>query len=405
MGLAFEGIKIVETASAMAGPMAGRLLADWGADVIHIEHPVRGDIVRSQANVRRRGKAIISDINYSDENYNRNKRGMTLDVSKEAGREIICRLLKKADVYLSNFRPRELKKFNLEYDTLSQLNPRLICANVSGYGRKGPDRDLPAYEPTGYFARTGVFHVLQVPGMHPPHNPVGSGDNITGLALACGIITALFMREKSGIGQEVDVSLFQTGVFAISFDIAGSLVTGQDMKQVERKDMENAMVTCYQTKDGKWMRFAVNQPDAYWSRFCRAIEREELEHDPRFVSFEPRIQNHTALFNILEEVFRVRTLDEWKVRLDEAGIPWAPVQNLPEVTADPQARANGFFVPFDHPTYGSIELVANPIKLSKCPAAVKMPSPGFGQHTEEVLLEYGYTWEDISRFKEEGVIA
>ncbi|MFC1966720.1 CoA transferase, partial [Chloroflexota bacterium] len=234
MSLAFEGIKVVETASAMAGPMAGRILADWGAEVIHIEHPVRGDIVRGQANVRRRGKAIISDIDYSGQNYNRNKRGMTLDVSKEAGRKIICKLLEEADVYLSNFRPRELEKFNLEYDTLSQLNPRLICANVSGYGRRGPDRDLPAYEPTGYFARPGMFHVLQVPGMHPPHNPLGSGDNITGLALACGIITALFMREKTGVGQEVDVSLFQTGIFAISFDIAGSLVTGQDMKQVER---------------------------------------------------------------------------------------------------------------------------------------------------------------------------
>ncbi|MFC2006492.1 CaiB/BaiF CoA transferase family protein, partial [Chloroflexota bacterium] len=367
--------------------------------------PVRGQITRSQAAARRVGKAIISDISYDEQNVNRNKRGMTLDVSQESGREVIYKVLKEADVFLSNFRPRELKKFKLEYDTLSQLNPRIICANVSGYGRKGPDKDLPAYEPTAYFARTGMFHVLQVPGMHPPHNPVGSGDNIAGLALACGIITALFMRERSGVGQEVDVSLFQAGVFALSFDIAGSLVTQQDMHQVERKDMRNALVTCYQTKDGRWMRFAVNQPDLYWSRVCQAIEREELEHDPRFASFEPRLENHVALFNILEEVFLSKTLDEWKVRLNEAGIPWAPVQNLPEVTADPQARANDFFLPLDHPTYGRIEVVANPINISKSPATIRMPAPEHNQHTEEILLEYGYTRKDIVEFKGKGVIA
>ncbi|MFC1984995.1 CaiB/BaiF CoA transferase family protein [Chloroflexota bacterium] len=402
---AFDSIKVVETASAIAGPTAGRILADWGADVIHIEHPVRGEVLRSQSKLRQRGKAIISDIDYAAQNYNRNKRGMTLDLRQDDGKEIIYRLLEKADVFLSNFRPRELKKFKLEYDTLSQLNPRLICANVSGYGRKGPDRDLPAYEPTGYFARSGMFHLLQVPGMHPPHHPMGAGDSVTGLALACGIITALFMRERTGLGQEVDVSLFHTGVFTISRDIAGSLVTGQDMKQIDRKDMSNSLVTCYQTKDGRWLRFAVNQPDLYWSRFCQAIEREDVEHDPRFASFEPRIQNHAALFTILEEAFLTRTLDEWKVRLNEGGIPWAPVQNLPEVTADPQARANDFFVPFDHPTYGPIELVANPIKISKSPETIRMPAPEFSQHTEEILLEHGYTWEDIPRFKEQTVIA
>ena len=404
MTFSLDGIRVVEAAAVYAGPIAGRLLADWGADVIHVEHPVRGDIARSES-AKRIGRAIMSDINYRLENFNRNKRGITLDLSQEGGREILRRVLEKADVFLSNFRPRELKKFNLEYETLARLNPRLICANVTGYGKKGPDRDLPGYEFTSYFPRSGMLHVLQVPGTHPLQPPLALGDNVAGLALALGIMTALFVRERTGVGQEVDVSLFQAGVFALSLDIAGALVTGQDRQQVEREDVANVLVNPYQTKDGRWLFLGVSQSDLYWSRFCRAIEREDLEHDPRFASFEPRIENHVTLFHILEEVFLSRTLDDWKVRLNEAGLPWAPVQNLPEVINDPQARANDFFVPIDHPTYGRIDVVANPINLSQTRARVGIPAPELGQHTEEVLLEYGYTWEDIARFKGQGLIA
>ena len=161
----------------------------------------------------------------------------------------------------------------------------------------------------------------------------------------------------------------------------------------------------YKTKDGRWLRLTVVRPDLYWSRLCKAIEREDLEHDPRFASLEPRLENHTALLYALEGAFATKTLAEWQVRLTEAGLAWAPVQSLPEVITDPQARANDFFVPFDHPTYGRIELVTSPIKLSKTPASIRMPAPELGQHTEEILLEHGYTWKDIEQFKERAAIA
>jgi len=224
------------------------------------------------------------------------------------------------------------------------------------------------------------------------------------MALAYGVAIALFVRERTGIGQEVDVSLFQTGVFALSYDISGALVTGQDRQPIEREEVTNPLTVPYLTKDGRWLRLGMPQADLYWSKFCRALGREDLEHDPRFESFEPRIENHLVLFKIMEEVFLSKTLDEWRVRLTGEGISWGPVQNLPEVVADPQARANDFFVPLDHPTYGRMEVVANPVKLSKTPATVRMPAPEFGQHTEEILLEHGYTWEDIGRFKQSGVI-
>jgi len=409
MVLALEGIKVIETASGMAGPMAGRLLADWGADVIHIEHPVRGDMSREARRLLSSsvsgGRAIVTDINYSHENHNCNKRGMTLNLATEPGREIIYRLLEKADVLLSNFRPRELKKFNLEYKALSRLNPGLICANVTGYGKKGSDRDLPGYDFNAFWARSGVLHVLLTPEMIPPATPMGNGDRVASLALACGILTALFVRERTGAGQEVDTSIFNAGVYFNTIDVGGALVTGQDRRNVDREDLANVLLNSYKTKDGRWLRLAINQPDLYWSRFCRGLGREDLEQDPRFASFASRLENHRQLFTIVEETFLSRTLDEWKVRLTQAGLPWAPIQTLPEVTADPQARANDFFVAYDHPLYGRIKIVANPAKLSKTPATVRLPAPELGQHTEEILLEHNYTWEDIARFKESGVIA
>ncbi|HEY32464.1 MAG TPA: CoA transferase [Dehalococcoidia bacterium] len=404
MAFNLEGIKVMETASVYAGPMAGRLLADWGAEVVHIEHPVRGDIARSESS-KRGGKIIQSDINYRLENYNRNKRSITLDLSLEGGRKVLYKLLETADVFISNFRPREIKAYGLEYETLNRLNPGIIRANISGYGRKGPDSDLPGYEFTSYFPRTGMLHVLQTPGGGPGLPPYGLGDNVAAMALACGIMTSLFIRERTGIGQEVDVSLFQAGVYALSLDIAGSLVTGQDRRQVETRDVANPLVSPYRTRDERWLYLGVSQPDLYWSRFCRAIGREDLENDPRFATFDLRIENHVDLSHILEEVFQGRTLEEWKVPLNDAGLPWAPVQNLPETAADPQARANDFYVAYDHPTYGRIEGVANPIQLGRTTAGVTRPAPELGQHTEEVLLEHGYTWEDIERLKQQGVIA
>lgn len=399
MTLALEGIKIVEVAQLAAVPMAGRLLADLGADVIHVEHPVKGDVLR----VILAGQGVnVAGSNYVWENYNRNKRSVTVDISQEGGKEIIYRLVGKADVFLSNMRPFELEKFGLNYDSLSQLNPKLIYASLTGLGKRGSERNEPGYDQTGYWARSGVAHMIIPPGT-PPDCRVGAfGDNIAGMFLAFGIMTALFARDRTGIGQEVDVSLFQTGVTQLSWDIAEALVTRRDRPRVARKDQPNALMNAYQTRDRRWLLLVILQPDRYWSALCRAIEREDLEHDPRFDSFQPRLENHTALFSILEEVFLTKTLDEWKTCL--AGIPFAPVQNLSEIIADPQARANDFFLPFDHPTYGRIEVVANPIHLSKTPPTVRTPAPEFSQHTEEVLLDYGYAWKDIERFKQQHII-
>lgn len=399
MVLALEGIKVIELAQLAAAPMAGRLLADFGAELIHIEHPVRGDTWRGIM----AQQGVASEFNWNWENYSRNKKSMTIDVFKEGGKKIICKLIENADVFLTNMRPFELAKSGLEYENLSQVNSKLIYACLTGYGKHGAEKDKPGYDHTAYWARSGIAHMM-MPSGTPPDCRLGAfGDNFGGMALALGISTALFSRERTGLGQEVDVSLFHAGVYQLSFHIAQALSDGQDQQRIDRKDMPNALMNTYQTKDGRWLLLAILQPDRYWSEFCRAVAREDLEYDPRFESFQKRIENHTALLGVLDEVFQTKTLEEWKVRLE--GIPFSAVQNLPEVIADPQAKANDFFVPFDHPVHGNTQMVSPPIKLSKTPATIRTPAPEFGEHTEEVLLECGFTWEDIEEFKKEGVIA
>jgi len=412
MTLALDGIRVIDVSQVAAVPMAARHLADFGADVIHIEHPVTGDSFRVIQAGMSQVTGIQSDINYVWENYNRNKKGVTLDLSQERGQEILYRLVERADVFLTNMRPFELERYKLEYDTLSRLNPGLIYGALNGYGKKGADKDAPAYDHTAYWARSGISHRVTSltlplpPGTPPPAFLPAFGDNVAALALAYGVMTALFQREKTGAGQEVAVSLFHTAVYQLSFDLAGTLVTGQDCgRMTSRDDVRSPLTTQYQTRDGRWILLIGLRPERYWAGFCQVIEREDLEHDTRFATVEAMTENSAALLHILEEVFRSKTLDEWRPRLSAAGFPWSPVQSFPEVINDPQARANDFFISYDHPAYGRMEGVANPVKLSKCPETVRMPAPEFGQHTEEVLLELGYTWEDIEQFKQQGVIA
>lgn len=409
MALALEGIKVVDASQVAAVPMAARHLADFGAEVIHIENPAGGDFWRGhhRPGGAARHNAVQSPINYSWENFNRNKRSMTLNLSQQGGQKVLYKMVEKADVFMCNFRPYELEKFNLGYEKLRQINPRLVYASLNGFGGKGADKDAPAFDASAYWVRGGLQYMLTgAAGATPPGFRPAFGDSVAALIVAMGIMIALFVRERTGVGQAVEASLLQTALYQMSFDVAGALVTGRDFSEWRvrsREELLNPLAMQYRTKDGRRIAIMAVQPDPYWSRFCQAIERADLEHDPRFASFEPRTENHVELLHILDEVFLTRTLDEWKARLE--GVPFAVEQNLLEVINDPQARANDFFVPFDHPTYGRMEVVANPVKLSETPATIRMPAPEFGQHTEEVLLEHGYTWDDIAQLKEQGIIA
>lgn len=409
----FEGIKVIEASSAVAGPMSSRLLADWGADVIHIDN-TEGSMVRSMSGSdskqdanrqqsQRTARQIVSKINYTAQNTSCNKRGIALNLAHEKGREILYKLLESADVFISNFRPRQLAKFKLEFDDLNQLNPRLICATLTGFGRKGPLQNEPGFGPSAGDCRSGLLHVLQEPGIAPVQMPIAYADFITAMTLAYGIMTALFIREKTGIAQTVDASLYNSVVYALANDIGGSLVTGEDRQSTQRKDRA-ALMNFYQTKDDRWLYIMMTRQDVYWQKFCEAIGREDLGNDSRFTSGHLSDEDNYTLFTILDDVFRTKTLEEWKPLITAVGFPWAPVQNLTEVCCDPQARENDFFTPLSHPKYGDIEIVANPIKFGRTQEVTKKPAPEFNQNTEEILREIGYTEDDIFNFREQKVI-
>ncbi|MFC1920347.1 CaiB/BaiF CoA transferase family protein [Chloroflexota bacterium] len=403
MTSALEGIKVIEATSAVGAPMAARLLADFGADVIHIESAV------AEATIQRKPRydrgEVPAEINYIAQNIGCNKRNMTLDLASEAGREIIYTLLKDADVFLSNFRPRILEKLKLKYDILSELNPRLICATLTGFGHKGPDRDAPAFGATSADPRSGLIHMLTPPGQEPPETPIAYADFVTGMTLAFGIQTALLIRERTGVAQAVDASLYNSIVWALTSSVGGTLINGKDGTPTRRKDRGTPMRNCYQTKDGRWlyMMMMARRGDI-WSKFCKAVDREDLENDPMFKSPSPSTEDNAAMFDILEKIFLSRTLEEWKPCLNGIGANWSYAQNLVEVVNDPQARENNFFAPVDHPDYGRIEIVGNPAKLSKTPATVRRPASEVGEDTEEILSEIGYTTEQINKFKEQQVI-
>ena len=415
MTSALEGIKVIEVTTMAAAPMAARLLGEWGAEVIHIEHPVTGDPWRTW--LTQGGRQLEPKLQYHYwDHYARNKKSLSLNIKHVKGKKILYQLIESADVLIVNRRPFELKELGLEYEDVSKLNPKIIFASLTGFGRKGPDKDMPVQDTTGFWARSGFLYLLQEEGAYPPpagYRALAAGDKTTALALVCGIILALFVRERTGIGQEVDVSLLHTSIYALVAtaltlgNMKGILTPEEPYEQLwhrKRQDM-SPLVISYETKDGRYLQLSLAPVEPYWHSFCVAIGKPELENDPRFVSRESRTENKDTLLSILEEVFRNRTLEEWKPILTEAELLWAPVQTPDEVVNDPQVIANDIIVPFEHPEFGQIEVVANPIKLSKTPATIRTPAPEFSQHTEEILRGLGYSWEDIAQLKEEGVIA
>jgi len=426
MGMALEGIKVLDCSQVAAVPMAARILGDFGADVIHVENPTTGDYFRTYKDaVSAQNRACPSDFDYAWENCNRNKRSLTLDLHKESGRKAAHNMVKQADVFLSNLRDFELERFQVDYRTLEGLNPRIVWGNVNGYGKEGPDKDLPAYDLTAYWARGGIPHVISHPGIPVMGYRPTMGDNVVGMSLAFGVMQALYVREKTGVGQEVNVSLLHTGVFQNGFDVSGALATGLDPADWREQPPQelvqesttaiaqimayysskgtNPLTGNYLTKDGRTLVFAVLQPDRYWTKFCKAVGREDLAQNPKYDTIEGRAKDAAELRHAFSEAFLTKTCEEWHSLLE--GIPYAPSQSLKELTNDPQARASGCFVSYEHPTHGRIEQIANPVIMSKTPANVRRPAPEFGQHTEEVLLEFGYSWEGIARLKEDNAIA
>lgn len=401
-GRPLEGIKIVELGQWIVLPAACAILSDWGADVIKIENPRGGDPLRGYLETRPDYPKM--PFNGPFELDNRGKRSIAINLQDDLGREIVYRLIRGADIFATNLRNKVLHRWDMDYESLSQINPDLIYAEVSGYGEVGPDKDQPGFDRSAYFARCGMQDILREPDGVPPCMRPGFGDHATSMFVVATILAALWARKQKGIAQKVSLPLYHCGIWQIATDIQVSLISGRDIPKTSRNTPGNPLTNHYETKDGRWLILAMPPSDRYWPEFCRAIGREDLEQNSKYGSHQLRSQNSASLISILDEVFVTKTYAEWKDAFDEHGIVYGLIQTTGEVASDPQAWANDFFTTIEHPTFGKIPLVMAPGQFSKTPVGPRASAPEMGQHTEQVLEEIGYSWDDIVRYKEQGLI-
>jgi crotonobetainyl-CoA:carnitine CoA-transferase CaiB-like acyl-CoA transferase len=397
---AFEGVRVVELAQWVFVPVAGALLADWGADVIRIDRP-EGDPYRGLAT-----QGIGTDgggVNLSVALANRGKRSVALDVRAPQGQEVLHRLLERADVLLTSLRPAALERLGLAVDQVRARYPRLVYARGHGYGVRGPDADLPGYDASAFWARGGVGHVLTPPERDQPISPRGAfGDRNGGMALAFGIAAALLRRASTGEGSVVDVSLLATAMWTLSSDLLAALQGGAP-RAPQGRAMFNPVVGTFRTKDGRHVSLVFLESDRYWASFCELVGRPELARDPRFTDHAARGAHSAECVAVLDELFAGRTFAEWKELLDRFDAPWAPVQAVEELLDDPQVIANDYIGDVTLDDGRSYRLPRVPVQFDEAAPGLAR-APEHGEHTEEVLLDLGYSWEDITALGEAGVL-
>lgn len=396
-----DGVKVVEVTMFQQGPVAGTKLGDLGAEVIKVE-PLTGDPARGFMRII--GTMVgLKGRNYYFENHNRNKRSIVLDLKTEKGMEIFLKLIDRADVFVTNLSIGAPQKMGIGPDELLERNPRLIYAQASGWGRKGPDANELSFDYTG-IGRSGLMMSCGERGSPPAQILPGLGDELGGMVCAWAVCIALYAREKTGKGQVVDTSLMGSLMCMESLVLSAPAILGQEFPREVRVDAGNPLYNHYKAKDDKWFILAHLQPDRYWPNVCRALGKPELEHDPRFNSIEARGENRKELITLMDKTFATKTREEWFKIFKKESLIYTPIQTPTEVVNDPQAIANNYIIRFDHPVLGKTKMVGFPWDFSQTPASVRREAPEFGQHTEEILLELGYSWEDIAKMKEEKAI-
>ncbi|MBN2004461.1 MAG: CoA transferase [Anaerolineae bacterium] len=393
--MALEGLRVLDLSRVLAGPYATMVLADLGADVIKVEIPGVGDDSRNFGPYLHGESAYFMSLN-------RNKRSMTLNLKSPRGRQVLRELVPVVDVLTENFRPGTLEKLGVGYETLRELNPRLIYAATSGFGRSGPYSQRPAYDGVVQ-AMGGVMSITGQEDGAPTRVGTSIGDIVAGIFTDIGILSALAARERTGQGQLVDVAMLDCQVAILENAIARYTVTGEVPRPIGSRHPSVVPLEPFETQDGQLMVAVGN--DTIWGRLCEALERPELAKDPRFETNPLRHANYDALRPILADIFLTRTNADWQAHLDATGVPASPINTVAQVVEHPQVLAREMLVKLVHPAAGEMTMAGIPIKLSDTPGAMRMPAPTLGQHTDDLLRELlGYTAEQIAELHAEGAL-
>jgi len=391
------GVKVIELAHIMAGPVCGLMLADMGADVIKVEKLPGGDDSRRFLPPEIEGESAAFMM------MNRNKRGMALDLKSPAGKDVLRRMLRDADVVTENYRAGTMERLDLGYDDLREENPGLIYCSISGFGRTGPYAERGGFD----LIAQGMSGLMSITGEGPGHPPVKVGAPVTditaGILGATGVLAAYVHRLKTGEGQKVDTSLFEAGIIHTYWQSAIAFATGVAPGPMGSAHPLNAPYQAFEAKDGWITVGAANQKN--WERLVEILDRPDLSDDPRFSDNSNRMKHLDQLVALLGEVFATKTKSEWLDRLEEAGVPAGPVLDVTEVHNDPHAIAREVVTEAEHSRLGPVKTIGSPVKFSETPSGIVRGAPVYGEHSQEVLAEFGYSALEIEKLIAEGVVA
>ncbi len=397
----FSGLKVLDVGTAIASPVAATILADFGADVIKVEEPVQGDMLRMFSSIPTTPDATS---NYFWQMDGRNKRGLTLNLKSPEGMEVLHKLIKECDVYITNQPFPVRRSLKLGYEDIKPLNPGMIYASLSAFGEEGPDKDTKAFDLIAYWGRSGLMDLARSTGSVPTQALPGMGDHPTSVALYAGIVTALLKKERTGEGAMVHTSLLANGIWSAASIAQGGLAGGDLDKYRETNSVPGLMGRVYKTRDGRWLQLTMIRAEEDFLMLLAAMDLIHLLEDERFATPEAMLANGGVLSDLIQEVLVTKDADEWLAIFDSMNVPVRKVATIDEAIADEQLTINKMIVP---PVDDDIDIpmiVNHPVKISNVAQVGPKRAPEMGEHTSQILQGLGYSDNEIQEFRNKGVV-